>query len=427
MNVADMNLIKWDPSHIAMNHNPITGESEFYYKIPNEIKKRVQQGDKLFVNSVPWGLIEAIKNNQDFKFDDNHIFHLKNVSAGHSINGISIPPLISLFSLVYYQATLRKANEAISTDFMNPLRVVFPTAQTGNSDPVVSISMRNFVGNMTEALTKHKKDRNHVLIAPMPIGYQAISGEGKNLLVSQEIQQAEESILLSLGVSRELLSGVTNWQSSTVGLRLLQNTMTTYTDQIQTLITWVMLHVSKYLGIETCKVSLTPFKLTDDDSLRNMLVEMQKLGQGSPSTLYEAFGLNYQDELEAGHNDAIAKATMDIETQFAVEQASFLASKEVVDRFDKDNDYRSTLAKAHQLAQGLYQADDMMKVQVLSELQVTDYPMYLLVARLLEEFQENVLAQEEGGLGEDGPKKPGEEAKPGDKKPAGQKPAEKKE
>ena len=271
-NIADMNLIKWDPTHIAMNHNPITGEAEFYYKIPNEIKKRVQQGDKLFVNSVPWGLIEAIRNNQDFKFDDGHIFHLKNVSAGHSINGIAIPPLISLFSLVYYQATLRKANESISTDYMNPLRVVFPTAQTGASDPVVSISMKNFVGNMTDALAKQRRDKNHVLIAPMPIGYQAISGEGKNLLVSQEIAQAEESILLSLGVSKELLSGVTNWESSTIGLRLLENTMLTYTDQIVTFVNWVMLHVSKYLGIETCNISMVPFKLTDDNSLRQMLV-----------------------------------------------------------------------------------------------------------------------------------------------------------
>jgi len=56
------------------------------------------------------------------KFDENNIFHMKNISAGHQINGIAIPPLISLFGLVFYQATLRKANESISTDFMNPLR-----------------------------------------------------------------------------------------------------------------------------------------------------------------------------------------------------------------------------------------------------------------------------------------------------------------
>jgi hypothetical protein len=391
-----MNLIKWDPTHISVNHNPITGESEHYYKIPNDVKRKVQTGDKLFVNSVPWGLIEAIKNNQDFKFDPSHIFHLKNISAGHNVNGIAVPPLISLYSLVYYQATLRKANEAIATEFMNPMRVVFPTAQTGNADPVVSISMRNFVGNMTTALEKHKKDKNHVLIAPVPIGYQAISGEGKSLLVSQEIQQAEESILLSLGVSRELLSGVTNWQSSTVGLRLLQNTMETYTTQMMDFVNWAMMHVSNYLGIEYCKVGLVPFKLTDDQALQQMLIAMVAEGRASESTLNEAFGMDYEDELEKIHKDAISKAVHEVKMKFAVEQAVFLASREVTDRFDKDSDYRTSLAKAQGIAQQLYQEDPMVQTQILGQLKVTDYPQYLLVFALLEEFAGQAQAQEEG-------------------------------
>lgn len=389
VNVADMNLIKWDPTHIAVNNNPITGESEYYYRIPNDIKKRVQMGDKLFVNSVPWGIIEAVRDNQDFKFDENNIFHLKNISAGNHINGIAVPPLISLFGLVYYQATLRKANESISTDFMNPMRVVYPMAQTGQSDPVVSISMRNFVGNMTEAFIKHKRDRNHVLIAPVPIGYQAISGEGKSLLVSQEIAQAEESILLSLGVSRELLSGTTNWTSSTVGLRLLQNTMNTYTSQMDALIGWIMTRVSKYIGIETCSVKLTPFLLSDDDGLRQMLLQLHAEGQASPSTLYEAFGRDYAEELKSMESDAILKATSDVRIKFATEQAVFAASKEVVDKFDNNSDYRTILTKAQGMAQELYQMqDENQQRAILGQLRVEDYPLYLMISQLLVEYSE---------------------------------------
>ncbi|MCI4436023.1 MAG: hypothetical protein JHC33_04345, partial [Ignisphaera sp.] len=135
LDIKDMNLIKWNPQHISVNYNPITGEAEYYYTIPNDIRRRVLQGDKLFVNSIPWAFIEAIKYNQDFKFDSENIFHLRNVSTGTVIEGISMPPLISLFSLVFYQATLRKANEAIATEYLNPMRVVFHQAQTGNSDP----------------------------------------------------------------------------------------------------------------------------------------------------------------------------------------------------------------------------------------------------------------------------------------------------
>lgn len=428
-NVEDMNLIKWDPTHIAVNNNPITGESEYYYRIPNDVKKRIQLGDRLFVNSIPWGIIEAVKNNQDFKFDENNIFHLKNISAGHQIGGIAVPPLISLFSLVYYQATLRKANESISTDFMNPLRVVYPTPQTANSDPVVSISMRNFVSNMTDAFQKHKRDRNHVLVAPVPIGYQAISGDGKNLLVSQEIAQAEESILLSLGVSKELLSGVTNWSSSTVGLRLLENTMNTYTSQINAFIRWVMIRVSKYLGIETCGVKLSPFKLNDDDGLRQMLLQLHSTGECSPSTMYEAFGLNYADELKSIEKDAILKATSDVHVKFAAEQAVFAAAKEVVDKFDNNSDYRNILTKAQGIAQQLFESPDEAGVrEAMGQLRVGDYPMFLMVSQLLVEFGEQSQLQAEQQNVADGGAPP---KKPGGAKPkadgAGAKPKENKE
>ena len=396
LDIKDINLITWDPINIAVNNNPITGESEYYYKIPNDVKKRVVTGDKLFVNSVPWGMIQAIQNNQDFKFDNESIFHLKNISAGHQIQGIAVPPLISLFQLVFYQATLRKANESISNDFMSPMRVIYPLPQTANSDPVVNMSMRNFRTHMTEALLRHKKDKGSVLIAPVPIGYQAVSGEGKNLLVSQEIQQAEESILLSLGVSKELLSGVTNWSSSTVGLRLLSNTMLSYTMQINALLNWLMPRISKYLGIETCPVKLTPFRLTDDDGLRNMLLQLYPEGGVSPSTLYEAFGRDYPEELKSIEKDAIMKATSDVNIKFAVDQAQFTASKQIVDHFDNNSDYRNMLAKAQTTAQQLMQVGDPnMQRQIMGQLRLEDYPQYLMVNSLIAEYQEQTMASNE--------------------------------
>ena len=412
-NIPDINIIKWDPLNIAVSHNPITNEYEYYYKIPNEIKRRVKQGDKLFVNSVPWSFIEAIKNNQDYKFDEGNLFHLKNVSTGQMVEGISIPPLISQFSLVFYQATLRKANESVAQDYMAPLRIVYPTAQTGNSDPVISLSMRNFAANMQNAIIKHKQDNNHVLIAPVPVGYQAVSGEGKSLLVTQEIAQAEESILLSLGVSRELLTGTTNWTSSTVGLRMLENTLYSYTDQIESFIEWVMAKVTKYLTLETCKVELAPFKLTDDESLRQVLFQLVQQGGASLSDLYESYGMNYEDVLKKIREDAVAKAINDAKTQMEVDRGVFLASKQMADKFDANNDYRTALSKAQQYAEQLHAVDPATQRGVLNQLKIEDYSMYLLVSKLLTEYA----GQDSGQLGADGQPvqggAPGQEAEPG--------------
>lgn len=386
LNIDDMNIIKWDPLNISVNHNIITGEYEYYYRIPNEVRRRVLQGDRLFVNSVPWGFIEAVRNKQDFKFDRDSIYHMKNVSTGHMVEGVSIPPLISQYNLVFYIATLRKANEAIANDFMSPMRVIYPTAQTGNSDPVVAMSMKNFVANMQSNMVQFKQDQNHITIAPVPIGYQAISGEGKTMLVSQEIAQAEESILLSMGVSRELLSGTTNWTSSTVGLRMLDNTLRSYVDQIDGLVDWIMARTARYLGVDQHKVTMSPFKLADDDSLRQVLLSLVQSGQASMSTLYESYGMDYEDELRRIREDASAAARNKVQTEIEVERATYLAGRDAGERLGKDEEYKGTLAKAQQIAEELSATDPSTKRQTLNALKLQDMSTYLMVSKLLEDI-----------------------------------------
>ena len=386
VNIDDMNIIKWDPLNISVNHNIITGEYEYYYRVPNEVRRKVMQGDRLFVDSVPWGFIEAVRNKQDFKFDKDSVYHMKNVSTGHMVDGVSIPPLISQYHLVFYIATLRKANEAVANDYMSPMRVIFPQMQSGNSDPVVAMSMKNFVGNMQANLTQFKQDQNHITIAPVPIGYQAISGEGKTLLVSQEIAQAEESLLLSMGVSRELLSGTTNWTSSTVGLRMLENTLNSYVSQVEEMIQWVMGRTSRYLGVDHCKVTLVPFKLTDDESLRQFLMSAVQNGNASWSTLYESYGIDYEDELRRIREDAAAAARNKIESDIEVERATYLASKDASERLGKDEEYKSALSRAQQLAEQLAQVDETTKRQTLNQLKLEDLATYLMTSKLLEEI-----------------------------------------
>lgn len=399
-NINDMNIILWDPLNISVNHNPITGKNQYFYTVPNDIKRRVQQGDKFLVDTIPWEIIESIRDQKQFLFEDDRIFHMRNINMGFSVNGIAVPPLVSHFSLVFYQATLRKANESIASDFMAPLRVIFPQAQTANSDPVVSISMRNFSNKMEEAFVKHKQDNNHVIIAPIPVGYQAISGEGKTLLVNQEIAQAEESLLLSMGVSRELLSGTTNWTSSTVGLRMLKNTLDSYIGQVEELLEWVFSKTASYIGIAYQKVSLVPFQLTDDDLLKNILSTLSQTGNVSMTTVYESMGKSYEEELEKMLEEAKLKARHDVRMQFEVEQSQYLEGLEINKLNERDDSYMEILRECQNIASQLIGADEGSSREVLNELKVTDYAKYLMVAKLIEEGRAAQTAQINGELAE---------------------------
>jgi hypothetical protein len=407
-NIEDMNVIIWDPLNISVNNNPITGKNQYFYTIPNDIKRRVVQGDRFLIDSLPWEFIDAIKDSKQFQFESDRIFHLRNVDMGFSINGISVPPLVSHFSLVFYQATLRKANESIATDFMAPMRVIFPQPQTSNSDPVVSLSMRNFTNKMEEAFIKHKQDNNHVIIAPVPVGYQAISGEGKTLLVNQEIAQAEESLLLSMGVSRELLSGTTNWTSSTVGLRMLKNTLDSYVGQIEDLIEWIFSKSATYLDLEVHGVHLTPFQLTDDDVLKNLVATLASSGSISMTTVYESMGRSYEEELERMLQEAKVKARHDVRLQFEVEQSQYLEGLEINKETEKDDSYMEVLKQCQDIAAQLIPADEGTTRAVLNELKVQDYAKYLMVAKLVEEgrTQQTMATSQELGAQAQDPNSP---------------------
>ncbi len=393
-NVQDINLIRWNAEHIRVNHNPITGESEYYYTIPNSVKRRVQLGDRLFVDSIPWGFVDAIKKNQEFKFDKGNIFHLQNVTTGATVEGISVPPLLSLFGLVFYQATLRKANEAIAQDFLNPMRVIFPQAQTGNSDPVVAMSMRNFVERMEDALKKHKQDKNHILVAPTPVGYSPIGGEGRNLLVATEIQQAEDTILMSLGVSRELLTGTSNWTSSSVGLRMLENTMLSYVSRLQELMDWAIVRIATYLGIERCSVTLKPFKLIDDDGRRQALVALSQTGKVSDTTLLKEVGVDFLEEQGHFKEEQVSKAKNEMATQYEVQVAQTLSAREAGNSMRGNDEAKSLIEKAEQMANELYQAEEGARRSVLSQLKTQDYTQWLLVSKLLEEYKKSTEHQQ---------------------------------
>ena len=393
--VEDMNVIRWDPLSIVVSNNPITGEKEYYYKIPQSLKHRIAKGDRLLVDSIPWGFVDAARHNQDFKFDKDSLYHLMNMTTGASVEGTAVPPMLSLYSLVFYQATLRKANEAISLEYLNPLRVVFPQAQTANSDPMIAMSIRNFVGNMQDAFARHKQDPNHIVFSPSPVGYQALGGEGKNLLVSQEIQQAEASILLALGVSQELLSGTTNWNSTSIGLRMMDALLTNYTSRLSEFLEWAMTKASSYLEIENVKVDLIPFKLTDDDNLKALLGGLAQAGKSSFSTLFEEYGMDYAKEQEKVMEENVMLAKMQIETGYEVEQAQFLAAKKKSEDMNQNEEYKTALQKAQGMAEQLAESDEGTKRKFLNELKVTDYGQYLMVSKLLEEYAESAQHQAE--------------------------------
>ena len=201
--------------------------------------------------------------------------------------------------------------------------------------------------------------------------------------------------MLSLGVSRELLSGTTNWNSTSIGLRMMSALLFNYTSRLSEFIEWSMTKVSAYLEIDNIKVDLLPFKLLDDDNLKTLLSSLAQVGKASFTTLYEEVGMNYAKEQGLMQEEAVLAAKIQVETQFEIEQAQFLAGRKKTEEMNDNTEYKTALQKAQDMASQLAEVEEGTKRKFLNNLKVTDYGQYLMVSKLLEEYMQSAQHQAE--------------------------------
>lgn len=389
-----INIIKWKPDNISLNNNPITGESDYYYKIPSDVRRKIMMGDPHFICTVPWEMVEAVRQQKDFKFSKGSLHHMKSLSMGDFIEGFGVPPLLSHYSTVFYMQCLKKANEAIALEHMNPLRILYPQQGTGAGDPLSMMSMGNFTGQVKKNLQQFKQDPNHVLISPVPIGVGNMGGQGRSLLVTQELQLAEEQLLMSMGVSRELLSGTTNWTSSTVGLRLLENNMNQYVRKLRHYLRWIVKQITSYLGIEEVEVNFVPFELTDNDALKQLFFQMQQADLISDDTLLESMGLDPDEEAKKIMDSQVKKAENAVKLRNLVKRAEFFANRDEATDSNDDDGYEDYQKKIMEIAERvLHEPDEKKRTKIMMDLQGSDPGMFEHVTQILAQYMGDAVNQ----------------------------------
>jgi hypothetical protein len=109
------------------------------------------------------------------------------------------------------------------------------------------------------------------------------------------------------------------------------------------------------------------------------------------TTIYEAMGRSYEEELERMAQDAKMKARHDVRLQFEIEQAQYMEGLEINKGNEKDNAYMETLKQCQEMAAQLSAVDPVSQREVLNQLRIQDYAKYLLVARLLLEAQSGMI------------------------------------
>lgn len=278
-------LLRWNPENVDIRYNEITGEYEYYYDIPNQIRNDIIIGKKSTVETVPQLFIDALRLKKAVVFSKDNIYHFKRPTLAGKDRGWGTPMILPVLKDTFYLQILRKAQEAIALEHIVPLRVIFPQAGSATSDPYTSVNLQDWRDQVAGEIRRWRADNNYIPIMPLPLGHQSIGGDGRALLLSQEIRVWSEQIVAGMGVPTELIFGGLSYSGSNVSLRMLENTFLGYLQDHLSMLKWVIKQTSSWLGWPGVRARFKPFKMADDLQRKAYLFQLNQSGKLSDESL----------------------------------------------------------------------------------------------------------------------------------------------
>jgi hypothetical protein len=388
-----MNIIRWDPKLMDIEHNPITGESVYYYTIPNQIISAIERGSTLLINSMPIEFLRTVaKRGKVFQFAPGQLYHMKVPGPAGLEAHWGFPPLTSAIKLFLFAAILRKANEAVAMEHIVPFRILFPSTGSQQGDPVATINLAQWREEMTTNLKRWRRDPLHMMFSPAPVGLQDIGGQGRALLTLGELQEAEKNIVLSMGVPMEFLTGGLGQTRGDITLRMIENQLRTHIEDLNALLQWLVDKAGRHMGWRPVTATLADFKMIDDTEKKQLLISLWQAGEVSGKTVKESLNIDPDQERNQIKQDAILKMQSQLETQTELNKIQNSLGQQATQQAQQSQagmayDQQQVIAQADQLVQEMQQLQPGLRKSRLDSLQNEDYVMYSVVSKRLEQAQ----------------------------------------
>ena len=399
-----INVIRWDPKLMDINHNPITGESAYYYTIPQELKHKVEKGDSHIINTMPAEFLRAMQTDKSFRFAEGQIYHMKISPPSGISSQWGFPPLTATIKLFFYTAVLRKANEAIAFEHILPFRVLHPAPISGTADPATMVNLAKWRQEMQSNIKQWRRDPLHIMFAPTALGVTMMGGQGRSLLTLGEVKDAEDNIIAAMGIPREFLYGGLSFTGSSITLRMLENQLETYTEQLNDQLEWIITQVARILSWKEADAKFQPFKLVDDAAQKQtvtMLNQQQQLI--SNGTLLDMFDIDVNKEREKRMQELLDETRFQMEANQKVEKLqNSLAEKAMTESTQGEGlsyNVQAIIAGAEQVVEQLMEYDPNMQKGMMDQLSQEDPVMYAVVKDRLATRQALMKSQQSAGMG----------------------------
>lgn len=330
-----------NPMRMMVNMNFISGSCEYIYRFEEFFRSAVERGTPIHqINETPMDMLMAIKDNQDFAFNPDTIFHFKNpFISGISFNGWGIPNILLNYNSIHQMQVLRCINEAIGLDYMIPFRLLSPTpvANQGGSDAAASTNLGRWMSAMSQLIAHKRKDPTALHTVPFPVTYQELGANGKALAPVDLMKFQQDEILDGMGYPAELWHMSLQTAQIPTAIRLFESTFIHLQRNFNNAVRWVTRNILNYLEKEQIGIKLQLPSVADDMEKRHIWLQLAAGGEVSRATAYRAF--NIDDPVE----ESVRRAQEDIEIQKAKQKQQ--------ENFERE----MTLGSANQIVDAMVQ------------------------------------------------------------------------
>jgi hypothetical protein len=295
-NASGIKMIRWNPEDIEITYNDITGEYTYFYTIPATVRNDIVIGRKDIVEGVPQVFIQAMREQKGVIFSKDNFFHMRRPTLATQDRGWGTPLLLPVLKDTFYLQVMKKAQEAILLEHIVPLRTMFPQAGSGSSDPYTTVNLVDWRDQIAMEIARWRFDNNYIPILPLPIGTQTIGGDGRNLMLTQEIAAWSDQILNGMGVPVEFIRGGMQYAGTNVSMRMMENSFIGYILRLKAQARFIMRQISAFMDWPMATIRFKPFKMADDLQRKAFLFQLNQANKVSDTTLLADSDLDQNEE-----------------------------------------------------------------------------------------------------------------------------------
>ena len=325
----DFRIHLWDPLHMVDEYNPLSEKHAFVYNVPKSIIQNIKTQAR-FLKEVPKIFLKvALEDKSAVRFNEDKIIFLRRPCYADDENGLGVPPIFHVAKTLYYMGLLRKANGYIAADHLKPYRYLTPTMMQGTPYTPQTPAfphLGNLASQLKDQIQKWRNDPNEIAFFPSPLQQNALGGDGRPLMVHQELKMVEDEVISGLQVPQEFVRGGLSWSGSSVSLRMLENHFINYRGFLMRLVEKVARRIEEIKDLPRVKVSLQEFKMADDTERKRLYMELNAARKLSDETMMEEFGVDPDIESSKMLKDARRRAQVAAEESIRMRLAEIRAT-----------------------------------------------------------------------------------------------------